>query len=378
MVGGDLVVHRDASGGWDGVSQTVAAPLTVGTDTRDREDRGHADRPGPQRPHRRRPRRRPRRGASSSSSTPPGPRRASRGRSSPAAPRPTAPPRRLATYVDARTGMVIRSEEQVVNVDGQGQTLYSGTVPLQVSGSGTSYTLKDATRGGTYTTDMKNAEDSIFCQIFGAGCSTGTTFTSTSTTFGNGQTSNRASAGADAQYGSDVTWDYFKAVHGRNGISERRPRLLQPGPLRQRLRQRVLGRQQDDVRRRRRRRLRAAGLARRRRPRDDPRRDRELREPDLLRGVRRPQRGDLRHLRHAGRVPRGQRQRPGRLPHRRGVRPQGARRLPPDGPPVVRRQLARLLEQHRQGRRRALLLRHRQPLLLPARRGHAARRRSAA
>ena len=114
--------------------------------------------------------------------------------------------------------MVIRSEEQVVNVDGQGQTLYSGTVPLQVSGSGTSYTLKDATRGGTYTTDMKNAEDSIFCQIFGAGCSTGTTFTSTSTTFGNGQTSNRASAGADAQYGSDVTWDYFKAVHGRNGI----------------------------------------------------------------------------------------------------------------------------------------------------------------
>jgi Zn-dependent metalloprotease len=113
---------------------------------------------------------------------------------------------------------VIRSEEQVVNVDGQGQTLYSGTVPLQVSGSGTSYTLKDATRGGTYTTDMKNAEDSIFCQIFGAGCSTGTTFTSTSTTFGNGQPSNRASAGADAQYGSDVTWDYFKAVHGRNGI----------------------------------------------------------------------------------------------------------------------------------------------------------------
>ena len=32
VVGGDLVVHRDASGGWDGVSQTVAAPLTVGTD----------------------------------------------------------------------------------------------------------------------------------------------------------------------------------------------------------------------------------------------------------------------------------------------------------------------------------------------------------
>ena len=127
-------------------------------------------------------------------------------------------PSRLATYVDARTGMVIRSEQQIVTVDGQGQTLYSGTVPLQVSGSGTSYTLKDATRGGTYTTDMANKEDSLLCQIFGSGCATGTTFTSTTTTFGNGTNANRATAGADAQYGSNVTWDYFKSVHGRNGI----------------------------------------------------------------------------------------------------------------------------------------------------------------
>lgn len=42
--------------------------------------------------------------------------------------------------------------------------------------------------------------------------------TSTTTTFGNGSTTNRATAGADAQYGSNETWDYFKAVHGRNGI----------------------------------------------------------------------------------------------------------------------------------------------------------------
>ena len=104
VVGGDLVVHRDASGGWDGVSQTVAAPLTVGTDARDREDRGHADRPGPQRaaPPPSAATTAPRR--VSSSSTPPGPRRASRGRSSPAAPRPTAPPRawrRTSTHAPA-------------------------------------------------------------------------------------------------------------------------------------------------------------------------------------------------------------------------------------------------------------------------------------
>ncbi|HEY0646203.1 MAG TPA: M4 family metallopeptidase, partial [Nocardioides sp.] len=93
------------------------------------------------------------------------------------------------------------------------------TVPLSVTQSGSTYQLKNAgVRGNTYTTDMKNAEDSVFCQIFGSGCATGTLITSTTTTFGNGLNSNRATAGADAQYGSNETWDYFQTVHGRNGI----------------------------------------------------------------------------------------------------------------------------------------------------------------
>ena len=217
VIGGDLVVHRDAANAWDGVSQTLGAPLGLDTDavvarsvarstvlTRNAataavrgDDRAEAselvvDATGA----------RPRlawevlTGGTQADGT----------------------PSRLATYVDARTGTLIRSEQQIVNVDGQGQTLYSGTVPLQVSGSGSSYTLKDATRGGTFTTDMNNASDSMFCQIFGSGCATGTTFTSTTPTFGNGTNANRSTAGADAQYGSNVTWDYFKSVHGRNGI----------------------------------------------------------------------------------------------------------------------------------------------------------------
>ena len=127
-------------------------------------------------------------------------------------------PSRLATYVDAKSGAIIRTEQEIVNVDGTGQTLYGGTVPLQVTQSGSTYQLKDPTRGGTYTTDMNNKEDSYVCQIFGSGCKTGTLFTSSTTTFGNGTSSNRASAAADAQYGTNVTWDYFKGVHGRNGI----------------------------------------------------------------------------------------------------------------------------------------------------------------
>jgi Zn-dependent metalloprotease len=127
-------------------------------------------------------------------------------------------PSRLATFVDARSGAILRTEQEIVNVDGSGQSLYGGTVPLQLTQSGSAYQLKDPTRGGTYTTDMNNAEDSMLCQIFGSGCKTGTMFTSPDTSFGNGSTSSRESAAVDAQYGTNVTWDYFKGVHGRNGI----------------------------------------------------------------------------------------------------------------------------------------------------------------
>jgi Zn-dependent metalloprotease len=36
--------------------------------------------------------------------------------------------------------------------------------------------------------------------------------------FGNGTNANRESAAVDAQHGTNVTWDYYKNVHGRNGI----------------------------------------------------------------------------------------------------------------------------------------------------------------
>ncbi|MCW2865955.1 MAG: griselysin, Metallo peptidase family [Marmoricola sp.] len=128
-------------------------------------------------------------------------------------------PSRLATYVDATDGHVLRTEQEIVNVDGTGNTLYSGTVPLSVTRSGSTYQLKnDGVRGGTYTTDLKNASDSQLCQALGMGCKAGTLITSATTTFGNGLNSNRATAGADAQYGSNETWDYYKATFNRDGI----------------------------------------------------------------------------------------------------------------------------------------------------------------
>lgn len=127
-------------------------------------------------------------------------------------------PSRMVTYVDAKSGQVIRLEEQIHTTEGSGQSLYSGTVTIQVAPSGSGYTLTDPTRGNARTTDMQNRTDSILCTIFGIGCSNGVAFSSPDTSFGNGSNSNRESAAVDAHYGAATTFDYFKNEHGRNGI----------------------------------------------------------------------------------------------------------------------------------------------------------------
>ena len=217
VLGGDLVVHQAADGSWAGVSRTLAAPLRLSTTPRlspaaaaARATRLTAATRGIRH--------------LGAKGTPRlvvdavghGPRLAwavtTGGR------RADGTPSRMTSYVDARTGTVLRREEGIETVDGSGQSLYSGTVPLKLTQSGSTYQLKDPTRGGTYTTDMNNKADSVFCQLFALGCSAGTTFTSPTTTFGNGTTSNRASAAVDAQYGTNMTWDYYNQVHGRNGI----------------------------------------------------------------------------------------------------------------------------------------------------------------
>ena len=47
----------------------------------------------------------------------------------------------------------------------------------------------------------------------------GTTFTDADNVWGDGTLGNRQTVGVDAQYGTAQTWDYFKNVHGRNGIA---------------------------------------------------------------------------------------------------------------------------------------------------------------
>ncbi len=217
VLGGDLVVHQAADGAWEGVSQTLDSVMTLGVTPQVT-----------------------RAAAIDAALAPSKVTRAITGATVEKAPvlvvdataaqprlawevlsggvQADGTPSRLASYVDARTGAVLRTEQQIETADGSGNTLYSGTVPLSTTLASGTYQLKDATRGNTYTTDMNNASDSMYCQLFGLKCATGTLFTDADNVWGTGTNANRQSAAADAQYGTNMTWDYYKLVHGRNGI----------------------------------------------------------------------------------------------------------------------------------------------------------------
>ncbi|WP_371671678.1 M4 family metallopeptidase [Streptomyces sp. NBC_00289] len=119
---------------------------------------------------------------------------------------------------DARSGAQIDAWDSIETATGDGKSLYGGTVALETTLSGSTYQLKDATRGNTYTGDAANKTD--LC-IFGICISRApsTLFTDADNHWGTGATADRSSAAVDAQYGTNETWDYYKNVHGRNGIA---------------------------------------------------------------------------------------------------------------------------------------------------------------
>lgn len=198
VIGGDLVIHRDAAGKTTSISRTLTKPLTLGTTAKVAKPAAKSL---------------PELVIDTLTGTP----RLAWQITTVGKQKDGTPSRKL-TYIDANTGATVRTEERIMTVDGSGNSLYGGTVGLQLAPSGTSYLLKDPTRGNTYTTDMQNKTDGFFCSYFGAGCQAGTTFSSTDTIFGTGATTSRESAAVDAQYGTNVTWDYYKNTFGRNGI----------------------------------------------------------------------------------------------------------------------------------------------------------------
>ncbi|MCO8271723.1 M4 family metallopeptidase [Actinoplanes sp. TRM 88003] len=116
-------------------------------------------------------------------------------------------PSRFHVISDALSGAVIGSYDEIEHVAGTGNSIYSGEVAVESTAAGASFNLVDPTRGGGLTCDMNN-------RTSGA-CAT---FTDADNTWGTGAPADRQSAAVDAHFGAAVTFDYFKGVHGRNGI----------------------------------------------------------------------------------------------------------------------------------------------------------------
>ncbi|WP_324606776.1 hypothetical protein [Kitasatospora phosalacinea] len=162
---------------------------------------------------------------------------------------------REAVLLDAASGAVLDQYEVNQTVSGTGNGVNVGQVTIETSQGGSGYTLTDALHGSTVVYDSYNSPQSNPAQ-------NARTFSKSTNSWGNGSTSSRESAAVDASYGLAKTWDYYKNTFNRSGI------------------------------------------------RNDGRGARRHRQPQLLRRVRRPQRGHLRHLRHHGRVLRQQQHRP--------------------------------------------------------------------
>ncbi|WP_030179711.1 M4 family metallopeptidase [Streptomyces sp. NRRL S-813] len=117
-------------------------------------------------------------------------------------------PNQLHVITDAATGKKLYEFQGIET--GTGKTLYSGTVTLSTYLSGSTYQLYDTTRGGHKTYNLA-----------GRTSGTGTLFTDADDVWGTGTASSSTAdqtAAADAAYGAQETWDFYKNTFGRNGI----------------------------------------------------------------------------------------------------------------------------------------------------------------
>ncbi|WP_424889475.1 M4 family metallopeptidase [Streptomyces sp. XH2] len=95
--------------------------------------------------------------------------------------------------------------------NGTGASFFAGDVPLTTTQTAKdSFTLKDPSRGGGETRDAGSQELGSFAS--------GKAFTDSDNRWGNGTTTDGATAAVDAQFGITSTYDYYKATFGRNGI----------------------------------------------------------------------------------------------------------------------------------------------------------------
>ncbi|OUC93420.1 M28 family peptidase [Streptosporangium minutum] len=109
-------------------------------------------------------------------------------------------PSKQHVFVDARTGEIADSYDEVRA--GTGTGYYYGQVTINTSGSGSSYSMTDTTRSG------------IRC-----GGQNGSAYTGTDDAWGNGSGTNLETACVDALYSVQKEWDMLRDWLGRSGIN---------------------------------------------------------------------------------------------------------------------------------------------------------------
>jgi zinc metalloprotease ZmpA len=121
---------------------------------------------------------------------------------------PDQTPSELHVLVHAMTGKILEKYDMVhtAAATGTGNSLYVGSVSIGTNSITGGYEMRDTARGSFYTLNLNN------------GTSGGSIFTDADNVWGNGSTSSSQSAAVDAHYGIQKTYDYYKNIHGRNGI----------------------------------------------------------------------------------------------------------------------------------------------------------------
>ncbi len=130
-------------------------------------------------------------------------------------------PTEMHYFVDAANGRILGQFDNVQTIGpgpnqpckgtaatGTGKTQTLGDVRIDTSKCGASYQLTDLRRGGGRTQNMAQRTTGF-----------GLPLNDADNVWGNGTTRNVGTAAAEAHYGVATTWDYFRNVHGRNGIA---------------------------------------------------------------------------------------------------------------------------------------------------------------
>jgi bacillolysin len=125
---------------------------------------------------------------------------------------------RQVVVVDAKTGSVLNSYDNIQTVEASATTSLNASVKIEVAQEGGRYVMKDATRGGgvwTYSANYSDAPENLPGQVI----------SSTSMNVWDNVTAGRGAA-VDAHLYASKVYDYYKSAHNRLGIDGANARMV--------------------------------------------------------------------------------------------------------------------------------------------------------